>query len=247
MTRVHQPASAPLAARNSASRSPASFAARGRPCRPAAGRCGVNGRYSPSHDAHMVKPSTGAGSACDQAAAAAGYRSCRPARAGRATAGQPGAEPTRPSQARSSTCMASRMAPSIRRSRSAGVMSPRSARSRKIAQACSRAASTVSTVITVPTSTPDVPPVVLGRSRGFGPHHGPQAAASTRTIQGAAWCTRRSTAPAGRAAQPGAESWSSGMPPRPRRRDQAGRGAGGPGRRGGCGDPRGPRPPWRMR
>jgi len=86
-------------------------------------------------------------------AAAAGCRSCRPTGSGSTPTGQPESEPTRPSLARSSsTCMASRMAPSIRRSRSVGVISPRSACSRKIAQTCWSAASTVSTVITVPTS-----------------------------------------------------------------------------------------------
>jgi len=69
--------------------------------------------------------------------------------------------------------MASRMAPSIRRSRSEGVISPRSACSRKVAQMCWSAASTVSTVITVPTSMPGIPPGMPGRVRGFGPHCGP--------------------------------------------------------------------------
>jgi len=67
-------------------------------------------------------------------------------------------------------CMASRMAPSIRRSRSAGVISPRSACSRKIAQMRWSASSTVSTVITVPTSSPGVPPRMGGRGRGFSPY-----------------------------------------------------------------------------
>ena len=68
--------------------------------------------------------------------------------------------------------MASRMAPSIRRSRSAAVISPRSACSRKVAHTCWRASSTVSTVITVPTSTPGIPPGKPGRGRGFSPHCG---------------------------------------------------------------------------
>jgi len=61
-------------------------------------------------------------------APAAGYRSCRPAGPSRAAPAKPGAESARPSRARSSTCMASRMAPSISRSRSAGVISPGQAR-----------------------------------------------------------------------------------------------------------------------
>jgi hypothetical protein len=69
--------------------------------------------------------------------------------------------------------MASRMAPSIRRSRSEGVISPRSACARKMAQMCWSAASTVSTVITVPISIPGIPPGMPGRVRGFGPHCGP--------------------------------------------------------------------------
>ena len=69
--------------------------------------------------------------------------------------------------------MASRMAPSIRRSRSIGVISPRSACSRKIAHTCWSSASTVSTVITVSTSTPGIPPRMHGPGRGFGPHCGP--------------------------------------------------------------------------
>jgi hypothetical protein len=108
-----------------------------------------------------------------QAAAGAGFRWCRPDGVGRAASGQSGPEPARPSQARSSMRMASRMAPSVKRSHSAGVMSPRSARSRNVAQVCSSAASTVSTVITVPTSTRGIPPGVTGRGRGFGPHRGP--------------------------------------------------------------------------
>ncbi len=111
-----------------------------------------------------------------QAAAAAGYRSCRPEGAGRASSSQPAAEPARPSEARSSMCMASRMAPSISRSHSAGVMSPRSARSRKVAQVCSSAASTVSMVITVPTSTPQAYPQWCRAGAGalvplWGPRH----------------------------------------------------------------------------
>ena len=108
-----------------------------------------------------------------QAAAATARRSCRPTGFGSAPSGQPESEPTRLSRARSSTCMASRMAPSIRRSRSVGVISPRSACLRKIAQVRWSAASTVSTVITVPTSTPGIPPRMPGRGRGFGPHCGP--------------------------------------------------------------------------
>jgi len=114
-----------------------------------------------------------------QAAAAARCRSCRPAGCGHAAPARPGAGPAwRPSRASSSTCMASRIAPSISRSRSAGVMSSRSARSRKIAQVRWRAASTVSTVITVPTSSPGIPPGVRVRVRGFGPHRRPQACAA---------------------------------------------------------------------
>jgi hypothetical protein len=111
----------------------------------------------------------------------------------------------RSSRARSSTCMASRMAPSIRRSRSVGVISPRSARSRKIVQMCWSAASTVSTVITVPTSTPGIPPGMPGRSWalvltvGLPPHYPmkdqlPHAVrASQKPPRGT-----RSTSPAGR-------------------------------------------------
>jgi uridine kinase len=130
-----------------------------------------------------------------QAAVAARYRSCRPAGAGRASPGQPLVEPARPSHARSSMCMASRMAPSVRRSRSAGVMSPRSARSRKIAQLCSSAASTVSTVITVPTSSPGIPAGVRGRGRGFGPMAGPRLPRRFKLQQReahSAWPWRRS-------------------------------------------------------
>ena len=106
-----------------------------------------------------------------QAAAAAACRSCRPTGLGSAISGQRESELTRPSRARSSsTCMASRMAPSIRRSRSVDVIKPRSACSRKIAQMCWSSASTVSTVTTVPTSTPGIPPRMPGRGRGFGPH-----------------------------------------------------------------------------
>ena len=79
----------------------------------------------------------------------------------------------RPRARSSSTCMASRMAPSIRRSRSVGVISPRSACSRKIAQMCSSSASTVSTVITISTSTTGISPRMHGPGRGLGPHCGP--------------------------------------------------------------------------
>ena len=107
-----------------------------------------------------------------QAAAAAACRSGRPIGFGSAPSGQPESEPTRPSRAWSWTGMASRMAPSIRRSRSVGLISPRSACSRKIAQMCWSAPSTVRTVITVLTSTPGIPPGMHGRGRGFGPHCG---------------------------------------------------------------------------
>jgi hypothetical protein len=40
-----------------------------------------------------------------------------------------------------------------------------------------RAASTVSTVITIPTSTSGIPPGARGRTRGFGPHRRPGATA----------------------------------------------------------------------
>ncbi len=60
--------------------------------------------------------------------------------------------------------MPSRMAPPIRRSRSVGVISPRSACSRKTEQMCWSAASTVNTVITVLTSIPDIPPGTPGWS-----------------------------------------------------------------------------------
>jgi hypothetical protein len=109
-------------------------------------------------------------------AAAAWCHSCRPAGAGRAIGGRFGVGPARSSQARSSMCMASRMAPSIRRSRSAGVMSPRSARSRKIAQVDSSAASTVKTLITVPTSRSDLPSGAPGPGRGFRPMLRPASA-----------------------------------------------------------------------
>jgi hypothetical protein len=98
------------------------------------------------------------------AATATVCRSCRPTGFGSTPSGQPESKPTRPSRAWSSTRMASRMAPSIRRSRSVGVISPRSACPRKIAQMCWSASSMVSTVITVPTSTPGVPPRMDGRA-----------------------------------------------------------------------------------
>jgi hypothetical protein len=102
----------------------------------------------------------------------AACRPCRPTGPGSAPPGQLECAPRRPSRASWSTCMASRMAPSVSRSRSAGVISPRSACSRKIAQTCWSSASTVSTVITVPTSIPGIPPRMPGRVRGFGPHRG---------------------------------------------------------------------------
>ena len=97
------------------------------------------------------------------------------------------------------TCMASRMAPSIRRSRSAGVISPRSACSRKIAQMCWSASSTVSTVITLPTSTPGIPPGMPGRVRGFGPHRGPtlRNEAATQRRPGECWARDDASHPAG--------------------------------------------------
>jgi hypothetical protein len=147
-----------------------------RPCSVICGTCGPRSRADTrprSLDQARHIPAADAGRASVQAAAAARYRSCRPAAAGRATPSQPGAGPGRPSRARSSTCMASKTAPSIRRSRSAGVMSFRSARSRKIAQTCSSAASTVSTVITVPTSTPRY--TALGPGPGQGLWSPPQA------------------------------------------------------------------------
>jgi hypothetical protein len=103
----------------------------------------------------------------------------------------------RPSRAKSSTCMASRMAPSIKRSRSVGVTSPRSACSRKIAQTRCSAVSTVSTVITAPTSAPGIPPGMPSRVRGFGPHQGPPYCPSTgqpprRPSRWTSDCTTRS-------------------------------------------------------
>jgi hypothetical protein len=127
---------------------------------------------------------------CPGQAAAGTERSCRPPGP---VAAQPfgrGSEPVRPPRARSSTCMASRMAPSIRRSRSVGVISPRSACSRKTAQVCWSAASTVRAVITVPTSTPGILPGCPAGSEALVPaRHGPPA--------------RLNDLPAGRGGRPG--------------------------------------------
>jgi hypothetical protein len=145
--------------------------ARGRERRPAKHSCGW--RAERAVVAALVASGDPLGSARGyvsvQAAAAVACRSCRPACCGSAPSGQPEPQPARPSWARSSTRMASRIAPSIRRSRSAGVISPRSACSRMVAQTCWSASSTVSTVITVLTSTPGIPPGMPGRGRGFGP------------------------------------------------------------------------------
>ena len=108
------------------------------------------------------------------------------------------------------------------------IMSPRSARARKIAQVCWSAASTVSTVITVPTSTPGISPGTPGRVRGFSPRPRPlrlprrsnRGAAPLRIGKGRGITARHR--PAGRAASvpgrrsnwPNSTAGQASLPPR---------------------------------